>query len=118
MWSFLKHMKNSIYKDYIAERQKCKFLESPEGFATYSVGDNFYYIQDVYIKPECRGSGASHKLAKEIELMAKECGCKVLKTTINLWQAGKNYSNLYAILNYGFDLISCDRNVMYFEKRL
>jgi len=115
MWSFLV---NNHYKEYIQETQRCKILETNYGFATYKIEGSLCYIIDVYVHPEERSQKLSHELADTIVQEAREMGCSQLLTTVNMSNSQENRENIYAILNYGFNLIRSNEHALYFMKRI
>lgn len=110
---------DNLYKSFIQERMRCEFLEYENvGWASYSIVNSVCNLQNVYIAPEERKKGYSQKIGKEIENIAKENGCKVLKTSIEIFDNQENRANLYAILKFGFNLVNAGNNSLVFLKRI
>lgn len=109
----------NMYKEYLKERLQCEFVEFPEeGFATYRLGDDFCYLQDLYVEPNKRRLGVARKIADIVTNIAKEHGCKKMLTTVDLKYDQEDRANIYAILSYGFSLKNAKEHALYFVKDL
>ncbi len=104
-----------MFADYIKERKNMGCVESDIGFATYSIFDTGEcYIEDIYVKPEHRISGAASKLADEIIVKAKEQNCTVLTGSV-VPSAKGSTTSLKVLLAYGFQLHSCREDFIVFS---
>lgn len=107
----------SLFSDYKLEREDKHVLELEHGFAVYSFGDDFCYLEDIYVRPEIRRSGLGSKMADQISNLARERGLKRLFGSVST--SGKNaHENLLALLAYGFRLHKSTQDLIYFVKDL
>ncbi len=106
-----------MYWTYIKERLGLEVLEKPEGFALFKVIDDGVYLQEMYVKPECRWSGIGKQFVEEIGNEARAQGFKKLYTSC-VPSGLTSDSALRAILACGFKLVSCEKDIIYLVKEL
>lgn len=107
----------SFYKQYVEEFLHNKHvIESEEGFATYSyVEPGTVYIENIYVHPPHRRSGAATQLANSIAEIAKNKGCnKILGSVVP--SANNSTMSLKVLLGYGMTLKYSMNDIVFFEK--
>ncbi len=107
----------SLYGQYILEREGKHIVEDERGFATYSYLEDCVYIEDIYVLPEFRKSGAASKYADFIASEAKLKGYKTILGSVSP-RAKNCTSSVSVLLAYGFKLSNCDSNLVYFSKEI
>lgn len=109
----------SLYGDYIQERLGKKIIEDEFGFATYYTAYNneYMYIEDLYVKPECRKQAKASSYADQIAEIAREKGIKKLLGSVNLLSNNPDAS-LKTLYGYGFKLKECVDQLIYLEKEI
>jgi len=109
----------NMYKDFIKERTDCEFIElDNKGWASYRINDKICTLYNVYVVPEERLKGTSQQLGVEVENIAREKGCKILITKVELTKEDGDRANLYSILKFGFKLKSSGTNYLVFVKEI
>lgn len=107
----------SNFARYKEEREGKEVLENEHGFATFLFEDDYVYVEDVYIIPESRQKGEASSFIYQIEDLAKDRDVFKVMVTVDVRTNGANQSIL-AILHHGFNVISSDKNVIYFIKEI
>lgn len=105
----------SLYADYTKEIHGRHVLEKPHGFVVYEIAGDQCYIADIFVKKEHRKTCLGTIMAKEVEKIAKDAGCKKLLGSVIPTTIGSTIS-LKALLGYGFRLQSAKENFIWFEK--
>lgn len=109
-----------LYDQYLSEREgnKSIFL-NPQGlgFAIYQIQDSICYIEDIFVLPEHRKFGIATEMAKSIEELALEQGCKELRGSV-VPDARGAHASLLTLLAYGFTLIASSNNFILFSKQI
>lgn len=107
----------SHYANYIKERENYEIVENENGFATFAqVGDSVY-LRDIYIVPEKRKTGAGKQFLQHVESWAKEKGISKILGTVCPSANGSTVS-MKAILAVGFELMSSEKDMVYFIKNI
>ena len=105
------------YKEYIKEREGLELLESENGFVTYSMNSECFYLAEIYVRPHVRGSLEAYKLFKRCVQMAKENGCVSILGSVDDTTIGwENSVNLMTRL--GFVRSGALENLLFFKKVL
>ena len=100
----------SDYGDYIKELYGKEIIENEYGFATYKIFDTGeLYVEDMYIKPECRKDGSILKFIRGITKVAVENKCDRVTCCVFL-TANKPEEPLRWMLHLGFKIASCMDN--------
>lgn len=108
----------SLWADYVKEREGLDVLEKDYGFVCYKFFlPDECFVQAIYIRPQDRKNGIGTQLAKELEEMAREKGCKIMTCKIDHLEMNATLS-LQAILSYGFKVIAADKQVIYLAKEM
>lgn len=101
----------SLFAEYIKETQGRECIESEIGFLSYVINGEECYIEDIYVKPAYRVTGAGSGLADIVKAKAKAQGCKVLIGTVNgLFKDPTTSAK--ALLAYGFKIDRIVQNVI------
>lgn len=105
---------SSLYAQYIKEREGKEILETDKGFATFTVLNNGEcYIQDIYVLPDHRQTGAASEMAARITEIAKSRDCHTLVGSVCV-STNNPTTSLKVLLAYGFKLHSVQNNNMIF----
>jgi GNAT superfamily N-acetyltransferase len=67
-------MRQSLYAQYVAEREGQRVFEYKRGFVAYSQGPGHLYLQDLFVAPAFRQSKVGSKLLQYVERKAREEG--------------------------------------------
>lgn len=105
----------SLYAEYLKELSGKEVIEDERGFAVYSFHSGGCYIEDIYVKHECRKSNVASLMADQITKVAKEKGYNTLFGTVNL-NANNPTISLKVLLGYGFELHSISNNLIIMKK--
>jgi GNAT superfamily N-acetyltransferase len=108
---------SSNYALYIMEREGKHILEDEKGFATYLFTASHCYIEDIYVRPEYRKSNVASSYADQISQIARKKGYTKLLGSV-CPQAFGAAASTRVLLAYGFELLSSEKNIIYFEKSL
>lgn len=107
---------SGMYWEYAKERLGAEVIQKEYGFALLILeSDSCLIIQDFYIKPEHRNYKTTKQFFNEIETLAKEFGMQYLVTTIDPATVGATKA-LKLNLHCGFELISCENELIYLRK--
>jgi GNAT superfamily N-acetyltransferase len=106
-----------MYADYVLEREGKRVLETDHGFATFSVKQDYIYIEDIYVIPEKRKKGAASFFVDSIVAEYKTENITKLIGSVDLSSNGARESML-AILQYGFKPLSYESELLYFIKEI
>lgn len=107
----------SLYSDYVIETNLKKIIEKEWGFATYHFRGQECYIEDIFVTPDNRKVNAASDLAREIEQIAKEAGCKYLTGSVNTAIKDPTTS-IRVLLSYGFKFLKSEPSIIWFVKEL
>lgn len=64
----------SLFADYWREKGHV-IVETQRGFMSAIIHENMCYVENFYVKPEYRGTGAALQLTLQIIQQAKDRGC-------------------------------------------
>lgn len=98
-------MVKSNYGLYVQELEGLEIIESNRGFATYRIKDEEkeLWVHDVFVRPDYRGCGIAKRYFDELVELAKENGCKSIKTYTNKLNNGWEKSTAM-LQKYGFSV--------------
>lgn len=105
----------SLWADYLEERLGRTTLEFEHGLIMYTFTPTHCYIVDIYVKPGQRNKHYASAMADHVAKIAKEAGYTKLLGTVQPTANGSTVSTK-ALFGYGFKLLSCDNQAIYFEK--
>lgn len=101
----------TLYADYVAERENMRFLEREDCFCQYKVRDGELYIAHMFVKPEARKSGVGSFLIHSLKGIAKHEGCRALTAIVDL-SVGDPENTLLGALKVGFKINQAMNNVL------
>jgi len=107
----------SSYGDYMSEVYGKNIEENDFSLVVWTMKDDMFYLEDIYIKPKFRNMGYGKELMKEISKLAKDNGCTKLLGSITMLCRYKD-DNMAKFLKYGFKLHSLGENIIYLIKEL
>lgn len=106
----------SLYAQYIKEREDKQIIESHEGFATYKIFNNGEcYLQDLYVIPEKRKSGLAKEMTDAVVKIAQEQGCHTLIGSV-CSEDKFCTRNMKVFLAYGMQLHKIIGNMIFLNK--
>jgi GNAT superfamily N-acetyltransferase len=105
----------SLYAEYIKEIHGKIVIETDNIFICYSIDKEFFYLEDIYLRPEVRNMGLAKETMEMLIEIAKENKCTKLLGSITLSSKYKD-ENMMKFLNYGFSLYSVGNNVIFLIK--
>jgi GNAT superfamily N-acetyltransferase len=110
----------SLYAEYWEEEEDKKVIESENGFVAYQhiPSNREFFITDMFIKKEVRGTGLGQLLGGMAEELAKDLGCK--KMTCNVWvkEPVKTTRKIRIFNEFGFNIISCGNGYITMMKEI
>ncbi len=71
-----------MIKEYFKELKGLELYEEEHGFVLFRIQPPYFYIHDMYIKPEYRQTGLAKSMADKLLEASKECGCTHLMADI------------------------------------
>ncbi len=107
----------SHYGRYIYEREGKSIIENEKGFVTYIFAKDFVYMEDIYVAPEFRRSGATYEFVEKVAEQARLKGYNKLVGTVKPTANGATTS-LKGMLAHGFEVDSCDGTLIWFKKEI
>lgn len=108
-------MSTTLYAKYLKERESAELLEKDWGFATYKLGPDYVYLQDIYVDESERQSGKGVELMNEVAEIARAKGIKTLLGSVD---TGAPFATtmMTIMIKQGFKLMSCSGNLIYLKK--
>lgn len=94
-------IKQTLYAQYIREREGFEIIESEDYFVIYKIRNNELFIAHMYVKPKLRKHGLAGIMTRELKKIAKLHNCKGIVGTIDL-SVGDPSNTLHAALKIGF----------------
>lgn len=111
-------IKESLYAEYIKERENFEIIEDERGFATFKTFENGEcYIRDIFVRKEYRKSNIASMYADQITEIAKRRGCTYLTGTVSPKANGSTIS-MAVLLGYGFKLLDSQNDKIVFIKEI
>jgi len=109
----------SLYSQYIKEREGLEILEVENGFISYRIKDNWIYISDIFVNKDHRRTKLATELADSIIDKAINQGITKLYCQVDLkalnWEDSSNFIKAYGCIPCKYD----NKNgIMYFEKTI
>ena len=110
---------NSLYSQYILEREGKEIIEDEEGFATYCDCEDGpgIYIADVFVTKNARKKNKAHSYFNQIEEIARGKDKTFLRTTVESALPGWEIS-LKALLCNNFNIKRRDGTFIYLEREI
>jgi hypothetical protein len=104
----------SLYAQYLFEREGFECVEELYGFATFKVTGDECYLRDIFVIPSMRKQRGASNLCDQVRDIAKARGCKFVVGSVAPSARGSNES-IKAILAYGFQLFSSQQDFIIFK---
>lgn len=94
-----------------------ELLESENGFVTYAMNQNTFYIAEIFVRKHVRGSLEAYKLYKKCLDIAKNNGCLELVGSVDSTTSGWQYSERL-MSRLGFERSHSEQNLTFFKKKI
>lgn len=107
----------SMLSDYYKEKAGAFTIENENGFLIYQIVKTECYIQEFYIVPEKRITGAAKYFLDETYKRAKEAGCTHATCSINIHSVDPEVALIFNLKN-GFKLNSLGKESIILEKEI
>lgn len=106
-----------MYAAYLKERQNVDLVEVEHGFATYSLEENYIYLQDLYVVPEKRKEGIGVELMNIVAQIGKEAGKDRMLGSVS---PSTKFSTTMTQIMFGlnFKILSSSQDIIYFVKEI
>lgn len=105
------------YKQYIADGEGAEVVEFDFGFLVLKYEANLLYIETIFVAPEERKSGRGKEMLAFVESRAAKEGLGGVLGSCSPARKGSTIS-MQAMFACGFELHSCDKDIIYLIKRL
>lgn len=92
---------DSLYAQYIHEREGLSSLWKSYGFVAYKIVKAECFIADMFVTKEHRRLGQGKALLNNLIEVAQGAGCEIVTANIHLWDPNAN-KTLAAALSVGF----------------
>jgi predicted GNAT family acetyltransferase len=110
-------IKDTLYYQYIREREGSDVIECPDGFLIYCENEKSLFIKDTFVKPEARKSGAARYLVTALEDVAKEKQKEWIFAHVQMNDPGR-HDTLIAAFRIGFELVDANGAFLVIAKRV
>ena len=107
----------SLYAQYIKERENRDIIEIDYGFLSYRIFEDECFICDIFVIPRLRKTGAVNYLTDEVTKIAKKAGCKYLAAKVYV-TAPYASEGLLRNLHWGFKIHSVEKDVIVLTKAI
>ena len=88
-----------MYADYLKEIGIKNMYHNDKGFAIYGIAGQDCYLEELYVKPECRGTSTATELADAVVQIAKDNGCtRLLGSVMPTYPAATNNLKIFFII--------------------
>lgn len=105
---------NSLYEQYIKERENLDVIKTDRGFVIYRMKFPNCLINDIFIKKEFRQDGHASFLANQVFEICKGAGIKTVYCQTDERANGHEVSRV-AIENFGFEFFKQDGTLSFFK---
>jgi hypothetical protein len=110
-------IKETLYYQYIKERQGAEVIEDEQGFIVYRINGDECFIVDMNVAPAFRGSSRAGELIRELSEIAVLNGCKFLAGNVHI--CFENHPQvLAASFKQGFKIIAASGDVLTIAKKV
>lgn len=110
---------DSLYAQYVKEREGLDTYETSDGFVIYKIHNNWVFIQDIFVKRESRRGRIASQIADTVVNKALEMGAKSLISHVDIkannWQDSKKFIEAYGCVPINFNKAL---GLLYFQKRI
>lgn len=103
-----------MWAEYWAETGSTVAREYTWGLMAYSLGPDYLYIEEMYVRPELRQQGYGLRMVAECVEIARENNKKFLLASVNLSNKTTALS-MRSILAAGFYPVRADAGVVWFS---
>lgn len=107
----------NMWLEYEKERRGVEFIETEQGFVTYFINGEECFIEDLFVRSDCRLKGHATALVTAAKEAAKKRGCKILTSTIKV-DCLNSTDSLKFQIKYGARLVSAHNNVIVMTKEI
>ena len=105
----------TLYANYINEREGFEVLETTKAFVLYKIKDKECFISHAYTHSEVRNRHEMSELIHDLEDISLKRGCLKINASIDLRDKNASHTLLVS-LKYGFKVILAANGIMLIEK--
>ena len=102
-------MSNTLYEQYIKEREDLDTIRTDRGFICYRIEFPDCLISDYFVAKEYRNQGHGYFLANQVFEICKQAGVKTVFCQTDEMAKGHELSR-FTIENFGFELYKKEKN--------
>ena len=102
-------LRESMFYEYMKERQGVELLQVPEGFLFYKVNGEECYISELFVTKKYRKTGSCRRLIDKLRQRALAEGCSFMSGNIYLADPGYR-TTLLSSLKLGFEVATADQD--------
>lgn len=110
-------IKDTLFYDYLKQRNQSDVLENEDGFLIYSITQRGAFIEDAYVRPEARQKRVMSELVAKLEGIAKELCLEWIVAHVQLKDPGRKDTLIAAFMN-GFDLVDSNEAFLTIAKKI
>lgn len=110
-------LKNTLYAQYILEREGFEIIENETSFIVYKLKGEIAFIAHSFTVKEYRMRGSMSHLLDLLKSALNKDEVKVLSATIDLRDRNAT-STLQAALRYGFQVKAAENGILYIEDEI
>lgn len=108
---------DSLYAEYLKERQGIETFFEPDAFVSYRISGLECFLVDMCVAKESRGRGRLRELIDKLEKIAIAEKCECISANIHLTLPGAD-SALRGALAVGFEVLRAQNDVLLISKEI
>lgn len=107
----------TLYADYIKDREGAEVIDAEHGFVTFKVENNECLLLNIYVAPQARKTGVAGMLVDAVCVRAEQSECNAVLAQVHF--NDKNASDtLMAALKLGFKVLAGNNSFIWIVKSL
>lgn len=111
-------IKDTLYANYISEREGIEIVENESGFITYKISGTECFLANMYVLPEKRRMGACVSLMKRLIEIAVANRCDVITANIDIACDKNATQTLRASLSLNFKVVAAQHGILLIAREL
>jgi len=108
---------DELYERYLEERQATSVVKGAKSFATYRFVDQYIYLEDIFVLPECRDADEGKQLLEAVAAIGRAKGYSKLMGSVVPSLPGAARM-LRVMLHVGFELHASEKDIVYLVKEI